>query len=149
LIDTGPKYPGSFEFFKEKLNEAGFDTRDIERILITHSHVDHFGMVKTIREDAGRPIPCYVHNEDRWRLGKEAHREMVESGKVKNLAAMAGLPDREMKIIMQQFSLYDALCDIVEDAIGMEENDRFYGTDYDLRVIHTPGHTPGNCCFYE
>jgi glyoxylase-like metal-dependent hydrolase (beta-lactamase superfamily II) len=31
----------------------------------------------------------------------------------------------------------------------MEDGDEFIGDGYHLRVIHTPGHTAGTCCFYE
>ena len=40
LIDSGPKIPGSLKFIKKALNKAGFDFKDIERIIITHGHVD-------------------------------------------------------------------------------------------------------------
>jgi len=49
LIDTGLKIPGSLEFIHKKLKEAGFDFNDIERIIITHGHVDHFGLAVSIQ----------------------------------------------------------------------------------------------------
>ena len=89
LIDATPKYPGSFEFIKEGINQAGYDTSDLDRILVTHGHVDHFGLFGRIREDAGQPIPCFVHPEDLWRVRGDAHRKEMLSSEVATLAALA------------------------------------------------------------
>ncbi len=149
LIDTGPKFPGAIEFIKGEINPFGYDFADIDRILISHSHIDHFGLVESIRKVAGKPIPCFVHADDLWRLGPDVHSKEILSGEVDNLAAMIGLPALELKKIKEQFSLFDVLCDPVSDAIAMADNEIFKGDDYEIRVIHTPGHSPGSCCFYE
>ncbi len=149
LIDTGPKYPGSFEYVKDEINRSGLSTVDIERILITHSHVDHFGLVESIRKDAGKSIPCFIHPKDLWRLGPDSHRQEILNGEVELLAAMVGMPTPELEKIKEQFPLFDVLCDPVGDALTMEDNDIFEGDGYEIRVVHTPGHTPGSCCFYE
>ena len=60
LIDTGPKIPGAFEFVRKKFQSAGLDFSDIERIIITHGHVDHFGLAVSIREAAGHQIECFI-----------------------------------------------------------------------------------------
>jgi len=148
LIDAAPKFPGSFEFIKDQLRQAGHDTPDIERILITHGHVDHFGLVARIREDAGRSIPCFIHAEDRWRVGADKYRGFSRK-EADPLMDMVGVPAKEYERIKQQFSFFDDLCDPVTDAIAMEDGDIFEGEGYQIRVVHTPGHTPGNCCFYE
>jgi glyoxylase-like metal-dependent hydrolase (beta-lactamase superfamily II) len=44
LIDTGFKSPDSYEYLKEQLKEYGHDLSEIERIIITHGHLDHFGL---------------------------------------------------------------------------------------------------------
>ena len=50
LIDTGPKFPGSFESILKEFEHAGLRISDIERIIITHGHVDHFGLAGKIIE---------------------------------------------------------------------------------------------------
>ncbi|MCD4674696.1 MAG: MBL fold metallo-hydrolase, partial [Desulfobacula sp.] len=44
---------------------------------------------------------------------------------------------------------FKSLCDPVEDLLPIEAGDKFYGSGYDLEVIHTPGHSAGSCCFLE
>ena len=74
----------------------------VERILLTHGHMDHVGALDEVKDALN--VPVHIHPED---------------------AATFDLP-------------YDvALIDGEAIALG--------GTK--LRVIHTPGHTDGQCCF--
>jgi len=62
---------------------------------------------------------------------------------------MVDMPSEEVEKIRERFSLFTLLCDPIFDVKTMEEGDLFEGEDYQLRVIHTPGHTPGTCCLVE
>lgn len=149
LIDTAPKFPGSFEALKEQLEEHGRDLSDVERIVFTHGHVDHFGLAARIREEVGRPVPCFVHAEDAWRVTAETYREEMFDEAGERLMASVDMPPEEVEKIRERFSLFAMLCDPVFDVQVMEDGDEFVGDGYRLRVIHTPGHTPGTCCLYE
>ncbi len=149
LIDAAPKFPGSFEALVEGLEKEGRSLADIGRIVITHGHVDHFGLVASIREAVGRPVPCFVHPEDAWRVTSEDFREEMFEEPGERLMALVDMPPGEVAKIRERFSLFAMLCDPIFDVKGMEDGDVFEGEDYELRVIHTPGHTPGTCCLYE
>jgi glyoxylase-like metal-dependent hydrolase (beta-lactamase superfamily II) len=149
LVDTGPKFPGSFETLRAEFHRNGRDLTDIERIVFTHGHVDHFGLAARIREETGRPVPCFVHSEDAWRVAAETCQEEMFDEAGERLMALVDMPLEEVAKVRERFSLFAMLCDPVPDAKPMEEGDVFEGDDYHLRVIHTPGHTPGTCCLYE
>jgi len=149
LIDTGPKIPGSFEFVQKKFQLGGFDFSDIERIIITHGHVDHFGLAVSICEAAGHPVECFIHAEDMWRVYKENFQEEMWGEGMEHFMVMAGMPQREIQKMRERFSSFRELADPLDDVFPMEDGDEFYGDDYRLKVIHTPGHSPGACCLYE
>jgi glyoxylase-like metal-dependent hydrolase (beta-lactamase superfamily II) len=48
LIDCGPNLPRSLSSLEKGLAEAGFSLQDIRRVIITHEHPDHYGLVKTV-----------------------------------------------------------------------------------------------------
>jgi len=149
LIDTGPKIPGAFEFMGKKLRSAGFDLNDIERIIITHGHIDHFGLAASIREAAGHTINCFIHAEDMWRISsKDFHREMWGK-EMKQFMTMVDMPEEEIQKVRNHFSSFRELADPLNDVLPMEDGDEFIGDGYSLTVIHTPGHSPGTCCLYE
>jgi glyoxylase-like metal-dependent hydrolase (beta-lactamase superfamily II) len=149
LIDAAPKFPGSFESLKGQLEQKGRRLADIERIIFTHGHVDHFGLAARIREDVGRPIPCFIHAEDAWRVTAKTFQEEMFDEAGERLMALVDMPSEEVEKVRERFSLFALLCDPIFDVKVMEDGDVFEGDDYELRVVHTPGHTPGTCCLYE
>jgi glyoxylase-like metal-dependent hydrolase (beta-lactamase superfamily II) len=149
LVDTGPKTPGSFEFVQKKLQSAGFDFSDVERIIITHGHIDHFGLAASICKAARHQIDCFIHAEDTWRvMSEDFHDEMWSKG-MREFAAKADIPQREIQKMRKRFSSFRELADPLKDVSPMEEGNEFAGDGYHLKVIHTPGHSPGASCLYE
>lgn len=149
LIDIGLKLPGALEIVQKKLRLAGFEINDIERIIITHGHLDHFGLANQIRKVATHPVECFIHMEDKWRVSRENLRIKVLKEKVEKLRAMVGMPQKEMEGAKKRFSLFKELFDPLDEVSIMEDGTEFVGNGYHLEVIHTPGHTPGTCCVYE
>jgi len=52
LIDTGPNCPECYEALRSQLREVGLTPADVERIVLTHGHVDHHGLAETIRRES-------------------------------------------------------------------------------------------------
>jgi len=149
LIDAGPKIKGSFGFIEEHLKLWGFTFADVERIIITHGHADHFGLAGKIREAAGHPVGCFIHPEDRWRMLSENFVQDMWSKEMENLTVRVGMPPEEIEKIKRRFSGFKQLCDPLDEVSTMEDGDEFRGDGYHLKVIHTPGHSSGSCCLYE
>lgn len=85
----------------------------IKYILLTHGHHDHIGAVKEIKEKTKAPI-C-IHSLD---------KEMLENPEL-NLSSMFYQPTT-------------ISCDI-----ELKEGDKLSMGNTMLKIIHTPGHTPG------
>lgn len=149
LIDTGPKIPGSLEFIRRKLLQGGFDFCDIERIILTHGHVDHFGLATDIGEAAGHPIEYFIHAEDRWRVSPKNFHEERWNEEMAHFAAIAGMPQKEIERMRKRFSSIRTLANPLDEVSIMEDGDEFTGEGFHLTLIHTPGHSPGTSCLYE
>ncbi len=87
-------------------------------ILNTHGHIDHIGANRAVKEKFS--IPLYIHAEDSQMLG---HVQQSE------LAIFLGTTDSPSP---------DRL---------IKEGDEIEVGKYFLKVIHTPGHSPGSVCF--
>jgi glyoxylase-like metal-dependent hydrolase (beta-lactamase superfamily II) len=149
LIDTGPKIPGSFEFLRRNLWLTGFNLSDIERIIITHGHVDHFGLAVSICKAAGHPVECFIHGEDKWQVSRENFQKDMWSKELEHFMAMVDMPEKEIERMKKRFSSLKQLADPIEEVSIMEDGDEFIGDGFHLKVIHSPGHSPGACCLYE
>lgn len=94
----------------------------IEKILLTHGHFDHFGAAELLREKLVAPI--YIYSPDASYL----------TDTYLNLSANS----REPITVPHYEELYDG------EIIRLKANSGFY-----LKVISTPGHTPGSVVFYS
>jgi len=149
LIDTGFKFPGNLNYLEDKLNLGGFGFDDIEKIILTHGHVDHFGLVTSIRKVAKRSIECFLHPDDRFQVSNQSFKNSFWNSEKEKFLIRCGVPDAEIKNIKSDFTYFQNLADPIIDFSFLKEGDHFLGNNYNLKVIHTPGHSPGSCCFYE
>ncbi|HEY8559019.1 MAG TPA: MBL fold metallo-hydrolase [Pyrinomonadaceae bacterium] len=143
LIDVGPKTKEAADALRSKLRREGIDFRDIRRIVLTHAHEDHCGLAKQVR-DAAQNAEIFVHGWETGhlfgRLARDEHRKLM---------TRAGVPDavfHDMQSLYADISLLtDALADGEFTALR-DEQDLEFESGF-LKVLHTPGHTPGSCSF--
>jgi glyoxylase-like metal-dependent hydrolase (beta-lactamase superfamily II) len=143
LIDVGPKTKEAYIVLRDKLKQNGVKFSDVERIILTHAHEDHCGLAKTIRDEA-KNAKIYIHEWETGhlfgRLAQEEHR---------NLMISSGVPDnifREMQNLYEEVNLLtDSLAENEFELLQDEQDLEFEREN--LKVLHTPGHTPGSCSF--
>lgn len=92
-------------------------------ILLTHGHIDHTGGAGKVSVDSGASV--YVHPDD----------DFLTLHPIEQLRAMFGMiPPGSYEVPERMESLRH------------EQELRLAGIT--LQVRHTPGHTPGHCCFW-
>ena len=142
LIDTGPKTKEANEALREGLRRARIRVSDIRRIVLTHAHEDHCGLAHSLRNEA-KDAAVLVHD---WETGHRLGR--LEHEVHRTLLARAGVPDSEietMRKLYEDMRLYaDSFADHEYSSLRESELEFASGS---LRVVHTPGHTPGSCSF--
>ena len=92
-------------------------------LLVTHGHVDHIGGAGGLTRRFA--VSAHLHPDDDW----------LAADPIAQLRSLWGMvppgefapPDRYERLVG----------DSVLSLAGL-----------DVRVVHTPGHTPGHCCFY-
>jgi len=92
---------------------------NLKAILATHAHFDHVLAVKDIKER--KKVKFYLHRED--------------------LPILESMQERGRKYFNLDLPEPPKPDELVED--GFE----FYIGNYRLKLIHTPGHSPGSVCY--
>ncbi|MEP6946797.1 MAG: MBL fold metallo-hydrolase [Acidobacteriota bacterium] len=143
LIDVGPKTTEAARVLREKLGREGVKFSDVKRIVLTHAHEDHCGMTKQIRDEA-KNAEVLIHDWEKGHLfGRLAHEAQ------RSLLLRSGVPEAvflDMQKLYEEISLLtDSLADGEYGVLRDEMEIEFESGS--LRVLHTPGHTPGSCSF--
>ena len=112
-VDPG----GDLDRLKAAAAQAGVE---IEKILVTHGHIDHCGQAGILAEELGVPIEGPHRDDSFWidRLGEDGAKYGVEG--------RSFVPDR-----------------------WLEDGDTVQVGNLSLDVIHCPGHTPGHVVFHH
>ena len=114
LIDVG----GDFDFIRRAVSRY-IDLKDLDYIILTHTHFDHASATKHLKEVSGAETVL--------------HEKEYEFARLQNFSSSffgIDFPSFEAEKLVRE-----------GDIINLGK--------FTLEVIHTPGHTPGSICLYD
>ena len=143
LLDTGTLRTANI--LEESLRRLGISFSDIDRIILTHGHIDHYGAARRMVRRSSERISVAAHRED---------IPVIESGtdvsnrQFSRFYRLMGVP-RIFEFLFYGvgwfFSLLAENCGVDKH---LSEGDRIQVGDYEATVIETPGHTRGSICLH-
>ncbi len=135
LVDAG--MPGYYGQLAAELTAMGRSIDDLRAVVLTHGHSDHVGFAERVRDEHG--VPVQVHELD----------AALARGEVPNPSA--GMGERKLGSLLE-FLLWGLRRGALRTKPLLDVATFGSGATLDvpgaLRVIHTPGHTPGNTALH-
>ncbi|WP_338594950.1 MBL fold metallo-hydrolase [Paenibacillus sp. Y5S-9] len=118
LIDTG--FPGQYDDLRIALEKIGVPISRLKAVILTHQDVDHIGCLPEILQECGSQVKIYAHALDKPYI--EGQFPLLKDGHLEH-------PPMGK----------------VDETVTDGQVLPFCGG---IRVIHTPGHTPGHISLY-
>ena len=125
LIDTGVAFSEQLTF--DYIRKTGRRPDEMSKIMVTHSHPDHIGALKAIKELIACPV-----------IAHGAERDWIENIDKQ----FAERPIANFYTLMGGSVQVDETID-EGDVIRLDDDDSL-----NLRVFHTPGHSRGSSSYY-
>lgn len=146
LIDCGEKSDPSWQALQDQLKEHGLQIKDIQRIIITHAHVDHIGMAGKIAAHSDAEVwvneYCYP-----WAVQKEQMWDRRVQLMSKLLPPAASFRDMILAFMKEVSKHWD---NIPKERIKVfPMNGQLVMGGQVWEILYVPGHANTQTCFYQ
>ena len=147
LVDAGWNTDDAYQTLVAGLAEAGYAVEDVQGVMVTHIHPDHYGLAGRIREASGAWVA--LHPADADLIDDRYGDPGALIGRMEAMLLRDGAPAEEIASLKQASMPIRSLVWAVTPDILIEDGQRPEVPGWDLTAIWTPGHSPGHLCFYE
>lgn len=145
LLDVPPLYGPLVDMLVELVRRAGVNR--LERIVLTHAHVDHSGSAAEIARRLGGHV-C-AHADEVWRLDRDEGSVFLELTRLGDFAGKCGFPPERLRSALETWKRWRGMTERCRVEEELNEGDVLEAGGRRLRVLHTPGHTFGHLCLHE
>ncbi|MFB0559884.1 MAG: MBL fold metallo-hydrolase [Candidatus Lokiarchaeia archaeon] len=142
LIDTGPGDPKSIQVISDSLKDIGLELKDINKIINTHEHVEHFAGDEIIKKNSGATVSAHKKAAN---IIQNFTRYVSE---LFNAITGAEIEPR-MKAVAERYLSFQSSISSSKVERPLRNGEVIDLGPFTLETIHTPGHAPGHICFYD
>ena len=147
LLDTGPNSGTSLDELEQGLASAGYRIEDIDRLILSHQHVDHVGLASIIKRRSGaeliaiEPLRAFLSD---W--SRSAERDDAVGGA---LMRQAGLSQQLLSAMSSVSRAYRAFGGSVDLDSTFSAGDSIRIGERTFEILHKPGHSPSDTVFHS
>jgi glyoxylase-like metal-dependent hydrolase (beta-lactamase superfamily II) len=147
LVDSGPNSGKALDELEQALAAHGRSIEEIELLVITHQHIDHFGLASILARRSGAevaalaPLASYLGDyrevaelDDRF-----AERTMLQHGIPADVVTA-------LRAVSASFRAWGAAVEVTRP---LQDGEVLKLRDRELRVLHRPGHSPSDTVLHD
>ena len=151
IVDCGVWRPdvgdGGLAALEAGLEGAGYALRDVSRIVVTHAHIDHYGLAGRLLELTGAQL--LMHAMTDLDCEKYRHPETARARR-RDTYADHGVPvDERMDLADHLTRWMPYLHSVVEASQRLRGGEVLTIGGRVWEVVYTPGHSLGHVCLYS
>jgi len=147
LVDCGWNTDSAYRALEEGMREHGSHPSEIQRLIITHIHPDHYGMAGRLKQLSSCDVT--VHEKDAEVIATRYFAPRALTEEMQRFMEMNGVPPSSTPQMSQgSIGMLGNVAAVPPDT-EVKGGEAFKVGDFDFEVIWTPGHSPGHICLYE
>ncbi|MHA6782074.1 MBL fold metallo-hydrolase [Pseudonocardia saturnea] len=151
IVDCGvwrPDLPdGGLAALEAGLEGAGYALRDVSRIVVTHAHIDHYGLAGRLMEVTGAELT--MHTMTDLDCEKYRHPDTARARR-RDTYADHGVSETERTDLADHLTRWlPYLHSVVEASQRLRGGEELTIGGDTWEVIHTPGHSLGHVCLFS
>ena len=147
LVDCGVWRSDAEGMLERGLDAAGYTVGDISRLIITHAHIDHYGLAAKVLERSGAEL--WMHTMTELDLEKYRHPR-TSMARHRDTYADHGVDDLETAELGDHLATWmPYLYSVVEPTKRVHGGEVVAIGGDDWELIHTPGHSLGHICVWS
>jgi glyoxylase-like metal-dependent hydrolase (beta-lactamase superfamily II) len=147
LLDAGPNSATSLTALEAALAEHGRRVEDLERIVVTHQHIDHIGLVDILAKRSSAEV-CALDLLAPWL--RNYRQEMEENDSFSaEIMLRNGIPQDvvyALRAVSASFRAWGAAANVTRP---LAEGELLEFASRTWRVLHRPGHSPSDTVFFD
>jgi glyoxylase-like metal-dependent hydrolase (beta-lactamase superfamily II) len=147
LFDCGPNSGKALDELEQALAAHGRHVEDLERIVITHQHIDHVGLIGVLARRSGAEV-CAL---DVLAPVVESHAEAAERDDELAEALMLrhGIPRDVVMALRAMSQAYRGWGGSAPVGRRLADGEELEWAGRRMRVLHRPGHSPSDTVFLD
>jgi glyoxylase-like metal-dependent hydrolase (beta-lactamase superfamily II) len=147
LIDSGPNSAKALDELEQALASRGHAVEDIELLVITHQHMDHFGLASILARRSGAEVAALDALAPF--LSSYSEQTDLEDRFAEQIMLRHGIPAEIVTALRAVSAGFRAWGSKVEVTRPLADGSQLQLRDRTLRVLHRPGHSPSDTVFLD
>jgi len=147
LIDSGPNSAKALDELEQQLAGLGYAVGDIGLLIVSHQHMDHFGLASILARRSGAEVAALDTLAPY--LADYSRETEMDDRFAETMMLRHGIP-REVATALRAVSAgFRAWGSAVEVTQPLHEGAELRLAGRTLRVLHRPGHSPSDTVFLD
>ena len=147
LVDSGPNSAKALDELEQALAARGYAVEDLELLVITHQHMDHFGLASILARRSGAEVAALEDMAPS--LASYAGQIDLEDRFAESMMLRHGIPPEIVTALRAVSAGFRAWGTAVEVTRPLAADSELKLRDRTLRVLHRPGHSPSDTVFFD
>jgi glyoxylase-like metal-dependent hydrolase (beta-lactamase superfamily II) len=147
LIDSGPNSGKALDELEQGLRALGHEIEDLELLIVSHQHIDHFGLAGILARRSGAEVAALDALAPY--LAEYGSQADDDDAFAESLMLRHGISPDIVTALRAVSASFRAWGSAVEVTRPLRDGGELQLRDRTLKILHRPGHSPSDTVFLD